>query len=104
MAVFKYLPRQTGGAVVFAPMLDVMLRHDRQIHSRAYVDSGASTTYVPRMAADRAGLLDHGPGTEADAVGISGSVTVSEHRIKSIAIIRNGKIFDLFDGPRILVP
>lgn len=84
-------------------MLDVMLRHERQIYARAYVDSGASTTYVPRMMAERAGL-DSGSGTRVDAVGVSGTVNVNEHSIRSIAIIRSGKIFDRFDGPRILVP
>jgi len=85
-------------------MVDVMLHHERHTSARAYVDSGASTTYVPRMVAERAGLLDRGPGRRADAVGVYGKVSVDEHRIKSIAVIRNGKIFDRFYGPRMLVP
>ncbi len=90
--------------MAFAPMLDVMLHHRRGIRERAYVDSGASTTYVPRLTAERTGLLDDSPGMKVDAVGVSGTIDANEHNIRSIAIMRNDEVFDRFDNSKILVP
>ena len=104
MTVFKYTTRQNGDSVAFFPMLDIVVFHKKHIHVRAYVDSGATVTYVPRSIARRAGILDDAPVARTGAKGVSGSIDVDEYILRHIAIMRNGEEFDRFNNLRILVP
>ncbi len=85
-------------------MLNVVLYHKQKAYARAYVDSGSTAIYVPRLIADRAGLLDEGPGAKVNAIGISGSAKASEYTINLISLMCDGKIFDTFNNSRIIVP
>ena len=103
--VFKYIPHHRAGPTSFLPLLDVVINYRKSLPIRAFVDSGASSNFLPRIYAHRIGLLEDDDRFQDTSVkGISGPIKAKELVLKSIKILHKGEVFDVFFNPTVLVP
>ncbi len=81
--------------------MEVRLTHKYSINIHAYVDSGASHTFVPQRYAKLAGLLDEGNAVKVQH--IEGSYEARMVAVRSMEIMRGQEVFENMRGQTVLV-
>lgn len=102
----KYLPYYFAKQFRFYPMVNVTLESKEILGTRALVDSGATTSFIPYDVADAIGMIpkDKTKLRTADTISASGKFKSYIINLKRMQVYKSSTVFETFQDIPMYVP